>query len=353
MAGSAHATLDAASREARTPRLRRFGARRLAAGGGRRGLHPGPTAPRTARHGTRLGRDGVRQPGQRTRSRVLLQRTPRPGRLPPGGTRRGLVVVHGPAAGLPRPSSPASPCSWPCAPGAGPFPVRVVALGGALFASLWVTLFYGPQAMPNYGVAVAALAAVACFLRAPTDRGALWGLAGSAVLMAWMRPVDAVSDGPAPARPRPGAAPPADAARAALAGLAAGAAQWVIEAYTSYGGLARRLSDGSAIQGGLGWHFAVVDQLRSLGGRTLCRPCTVPLPNPLLTLWWFALPLLAALALVLAVRARRTTAAALPLACAATAAFPTCSSSATRPPASCSPPTPCSPCPSPTHSSAC
>ncbi|MCG0064492.1 MULTISPECIES: hypothetical protein [Streptomyces] len=203
----------------------------------------------------------------------------------------------------------------------GLFPVRVVALGGALFASLWVTLFYGPQAMPNYGVAVAALAAVACFLRAPTDRGALWGLAGSAVLMAWMRPVDAVWTA-LPLLVLGLARRHRRTLLVLLAGLAAGAAQWVIEAYTSYGGLARRLSDGSAIQGGLGWHFAVVDQLRSLGGRTLCRPCTVPLPNPLLTLWWFALPLLAALALVLAVRARRTTATALPLACAATAAFP-------------------------------
>ncbi|KOV78460.1 MULTISPECIES: hypothetical protein [unclassified Streptomyces] len=203
----------------------------------------------------------------------------------------------------------------------GLFPVRVLAFGGALFASLWVTLFYGPQAMPNYWVAVAALAAVACFLRAPTDRGALWGLAGSAVLMAWMRPVDAVwatlpllALGLARRRWR--------ALAVLLAGLAAGAAEWVVEAYASYGGLARRLSDGSAIQGGLGWHFAVVDQLRSLGGRTLCRPCTGALPHPLVTLWWFALPVLAALALVVAVRARRAARTLLPLACAATAAFP-------------------------------
>ncbi|MER6573991.1 hypothetical protein ABT288_49685, partial [Streptomyces sp. NPDC001093] len=99
-------------------------------------------------------------------------------------------------------------------------------------------------------------------------------------------------------------------------------AEWVIEAYAAYGGLVRRLSEGSAIQGGLGWHLAVVDQLRSLGGRALCRPCTGHLPNPLITVWWFVLPLLAVLGLVVAVRARRTTATLLPLACAATAAFP-------------------------------
>ncbi|MFJ7147340.1 hypothetical protein ACIQVT_03935 [Streptomyces sp. NPDC100445] len=201
------------------------------------------------------------------------------------------------------------------------FPVRVLALAGALFASLWVTLFYGPQAMPNYWVAVGALTAVACFLRAGSDRAALAGLAASAALMAWMRPTDAVWAavpllvlGAARRRWRP--------LLVLLAGLAAGAAEWVIEAYARYGGLARRLADGSAIQGGLGWHLAVVDQVRSLGGRTLCRPCDSAAPHPALTAWWFALPLLAALGLVVAVRARRTAATALPLACAATAAFP-------------------------------
>ncbi|MYW46710.1 hypothetical protein GT346_26155, partial [Streptomyces sp. SID161] len=206
----------------------------------------------------------------------------------------------------------------------GLFPERVLVLAGALFASLWVTLFYGPRAMPNYWVAVAALAAVACFLRVRAGgagRGAWWGLAASAALMACMRPVDAVwvalpllALGLARHRRR--------ALCVLLAGLAAGAAEWVIEAYVAYGGLARRLSDGAAIQGGFGWHLAVVDELRSLGGRTLCRPCTGALPHPLLTLWWFALPPLAVLALVVAVRARRPAATALPLGCAATAAFP-------------------------------
>lgn len=77
----------------------------------------------------------------------------------------------------------------------GQFPVRVLALAGALFASLWVTLLYGPQAMPNYWVAVGGLAAAGCCLRARadrSDRAALWGLAASASLMAWMRPTDAV-----------------------------------------------------------------------------------------------------------------------------------------------------------------
>ncbi|MFG2633340.1 hypothetical protein ACGFX8_05115 [Streptomyces sp. NPDC048362] len=198
----------------------------------------------------------------------------------------------------------------------------VLALAGALFASLWVTLFYGPQAMPNYWVAVGALACVGCFLRARADARdgpAWWGLFASAALMAWMRPMDAVYVvlpllALSLRRPR---------LLVVLGmGLMAGAGEWVIEAYTSYGGLAQRLSAASAIQGGLGWHLAVADQLRSLGGRTLCRPCTGSDPSPVVTLWWFALPLLAALGAVVAIRARRALPVLLPLACAVTAAVP-------------------------------
>ncbi|MFE0513240.1 hypothetical protein [Streptomyces sp. NPDC058964] len=206
----------------------------------------------------------------------------------------------------------------------GLFPVRVLALAGALFATLWVTLFYGPQAMPNYWVAVGALTSAACFLRARSGRSgraALWGAAASGALMTLMRPTDAVWA----TLPLLGLALYRRHWRpltALLAGLAAGAGEWVIEAYAAYGGLGQRLSDGSAIQGGLGWHFAVADQLRSLGGRVLCRPCTGAMPDPVLTLWWLALPLLAVFGLVVAVRARRTVTTLVPLACGATAAFP-------------------------------
>ncbi|MET7454258.1 hypothetical protein ABZT03_20690 [Streptomyces sp. NPDC005574] len=209
----------------------------------------------------------------------------------------------------------------------GLFPVWVRAVAGGLFASLWVTVFYGPQAMPNYWVAVGALAGTGCFLHAQADsrdRKALWGVGLSAALMAWMRPTDAVwavlpllALLVAVRRWRR----PALLA-ALLVGLAAGAAEWVVEAYVSYGGLGRRLSDASAIQGGLGWHIAVADQLRSLGGRALCRPCGGAMPHPAVTLWWFALPVFAALGLMIAVRARRIPATLVPLACATTVAVP-------------------------------
>jgi hypothetical protein len=206
----------------------------------------------------------------------------------------------------------------------GLFPARVLALAGALFSSLWVTLYYGPQAMPNYWVALGALISVGCALRARADRldrTALWGVAVGAALMAWMRPTDAVWV-TLPLLALVAAARLWRIAVALLAGLVAGAGEWVIEAYVSYGGLGRRMSDASDIQGGLGWHFAVDDQLRGLIGRALCRPCSGPMPHPAVMAWWFVLPLLAAAGLVVAVRARRTERTLLPLACATAAAFP-------------------------------
>ncbi|MGW5663901.1 hypothetical protein ACWEWG_28060 [Streptomyces sp. NPDC003758] len=212
----------------------------------------------------------------------------------------------------------------------GLFPPRVIALGGALFASLWVTLFYGPQVMPNYWVAIGALAGTGCFLRAhadSTDRAALWGLAAGAALMTWMRPTDGAWI-TAPLLALALFFPRWRRLRLLLAlvgGLVAGAAEWIIEAYVDYGSLLHRLAEGSRIQGGLGWSIAIGDQLRSLGGRALCRPCAGPLPNPAVTAWWFVLPLLVVLAVAIALRARRPAPPSrtlVPLACAATAAFP-------------------------------
>jgi hypothetical protein len=206
----------------------------------------------------------------------------------------------------------------------GLFPARVLAGAGALFATLWVTLFYGPQAMPNLWVAFGALICVACFLRTRADRvdrRALWGVLAGAALMAWMRPTDAVWV----ALPLLVLAVVARHWRlggALAAGLVAGGVQWVIEAFVSYGGLRERLNQASRIQGDLGWNLAVDDQLRSLVGSTLCRPCNGEMPTPVVYAWWFVLPVLAAYGLAVAVLAGRTTRTLVPLACAATAAFP-------------------------------
>ena len=59
----------------------------------------------------------------------------------------------------------------------------------------------------------------------------------------------------------------------------AGGAEWVIEAYARFGGIASRLHAAGAEQGGFGLHFALPDELRALNGPTLCRPCTVGVPG--------------------------------------------------------------------------
>ncbi|MEU8438462.1 hypothetical protein AB0F18_37330, partial [Streptomyces sp. NPDC029216] len=208
-------------------------------------------------------------------------------------------------------------------------PVRVLALAGALFAGLWVTVLYGPQAMPNLWVAFGALFAVGCFLRAardPGDRLAPAGVAAGVAFAALMRPGDAVwlvlplLCAAAALRPRRRAALVLVAAL--LAGLLAGGAEWVVEAQLHYGGLLARLRRASEIQGGLGWHPAFTDQLRSLDGRTLCRPCDVPLSRPVTALWWLALPPLTAAGLLAARRGGRTATAAVPVAVALCLALP-------------------------------
>ncbi|WP_244291143.1 hypothetical protein [Streptomyces subrutilus] len=196
-------------------------------------------------------------------------------------------------------------------------PTGTLALAGALFAGLWVSVLYGPQAMPNLWVAYGALIAVGCFLRAARDHGdraALAGLGAGMLLAALMRPSDALWL----ALPLVAAASAVRSLRRPVlllviaAGGALGAAEWVAEAYVRYGGLLPRLRRASEIQGHLGWHPAFGDHVRALQGLTLCRPCDVPLRYPLAAVWWFALPVLAAYGVRVAVGTRQAAAVALP-----------------------------------------
>ncbi|MEU8567149.1 hypothetical protein AB0C51_02110 [Streptomyces pathocidini] len=179
-------------------------------------------------------------------------------------------------------------------------PVPVLALAGILFSSLWITVFYGPQVMPNLWVAYGALIAVGCFLRvvrAPAgDPRALLGLGAGLLLAGLMRPSDAVwlalPLGAAALLVREWRRPAV--LLVLVLGTAAGCAEWVVEAYLRYGGLAERLHRASEIQGGMGLHLAFDDQLRALEGRSLCRPCEVAWRQPATAVWWFALPVLAA-----------------------------------------------------------
>ncbi|MEE4546717.1 hypothetical protein V2S66_32730 [Streptomyces sp. V4-01] len=248
---------------------------------------------------------------------------------------RGVSLLAAPVAGLTS-STTALRVHLAVLSGAGLFlalrgwrrllPAPVLALAGGLFAGLWITLLYGSQVMPNLWSAYGTLAATGFLLRAardPADRTALAGLAAAVVLVGLMRPPDAVwlvaALAAAALTLRPSRSPLLLAVLAAA--LLAGCAEWVIEAYVRYGGLAARLHRASAIQGGLGLHVAVDDQVRALDGRTLCRPCDVPWRHRGDALWWFALPFLAAGGALVA-RGGRRDAVRLPLLTAVAVAVP-------------------------------
>jgi hypothetical protein len=209
-------------------------------------------------------------------------------------------------------------------------PAWLLAMAGLAFGSLWVTQYYGPQAMPDEWLAFAALASVGLFLRAvglPADGAGgtprhpnVWLAALAAVIAAaaLIRPGDAVFL----VVVLIAAALAVRAWRrwpvivAIVAGLVAGAAEWVAEAYARFGGPIERLHLASAEQAGLGLRFGVWAELRAVNGPTLCRPCTIPWKYPVLSVWWLALPLLVVFGVLAARRAGRLGSAALAAACA-------------------------------------
>jgi len=206
-------------------------------------------------------------------------------------------------------------------------PAWIIALAGVFFGGLWVAQYYGPQAMPDEWVAFSALAAVGLFLRAADAVrpawGALSGLAACLAVAALVRPGDALYLAAA-------LAVAVLAVRkwrrwsllAAIAlGFAAGAVQWVVEAYLRFGGPLARLHAAGAEQGGFGLHFALWDELKALNGPTLCRPCTVGLRSPEISLWWLALPVLVALGVLAARRVGRYESSLLAALCGLSLAF--------------------------------
>ena len=183
----------------------------------------------------------------------------------------------------------------------------VVPVGALLFTSVWPVVYYGFEAMPNEWVAFAVLAAtghVIAFLRDGRTRHLVWIVLAMA-LTALFRPSDAgfATAGlviaciviEAPRRLR------LLAAAAAVAGTLLGVAEWVIEAFTSFGGPAARVHAAQAEQGGGGLHFSGLAQARSLAGPLLCRAgCHADAPV-IFRLWW---ALGAALIVAAVVRAR-------------------------------------------------
>ncbi|MYW68100.1 hypothetical protein GTY65_29095 [Streptomyces sp. SID8379] len=195
---------------------------------------------------------------------------------------------------------------------------RTTAFAALLFAGLWISVLSGAMAMPNLWVALGAVGAVGWFLR-----GGTWRLAACVAVVALFRAPDAVWL----VLPLAGYALVVRGRRRALpwlaAGLAAGLAQWAVEAYVRWGGVFERLRVSSAVEGDMGLHPNFGTAWRAVNGPLLCRPCTAGAPHqPGLALWWLALPLLAVAAVLLARRERRPAASVLPVACAAALSVP-------------------------------
>jgi hypothetical protein len=203
-------------------------------------------------------------------------------------------------------------------------PAWVLAVAGLMFSTLWVTVYYGPQAMPDEWLAFAALAATGLFLRAGGFRGVVppdqhsavsgrpgtWTLALLAAVIAagaLVRPGDAVFLVAALgiAALAIGSWRRWSVIAAIVAGFVAGAAEWIAEAYLRFGGPLSRLHLASAEQGGFGLHIGAWSELKAVNGPTLCRPCTIGWRYPELGLWWLALPVLVIAGVIVARQAHR------------------------------------------------
>ena len=185
-------------------------------------------------------------------------------------------------------------------------PGVTVPLAALLFSSVWVVAYYSFEAMPNEWVAFAVVAASGYtlqFLRDGRNLHLVIAVATMAIA-AMFRPSDAgfATIGlvaacvvvRAPRRLR------LIASAAAVAGFLVGSAEWVIEAFTSYGGLMARIHAAQAEQGGGGLRFSGLAQARTLAGPLLCRAgCSADAPF-VFWLWWFAAGALLVLAVVFA-----------------------------------------------------
>jgi hypothetical protein len=277
-------------------------------------------------------------------------------------------------------------------------PAWILALAAAAYGTLWVAIYYGPQAMPDEWVAFSSLAAVGFFLRATGAGGwsaPAWSTAAAAAPARPGKTAEAKVAGPGPqaaaaatepapppAKAQPGgqgqtgdADPTSQAGQAVsaqplnwrwlaglagcvaiaalvrpgdavflsgalvlailvvkawrrwalvvavAAGLVAGCAEWVVEAYLRFGSPLHRLHLAGAEQGGFGFHLAFWDEFKAVNGPTLCRPCTVAVRYPELSLWWIALPFIVLLGVLVARRAGRMGTSLLPAVCAAALAF--------------------------------
>jgi hypothetical protein len=184
----------------------------------------------------------------------------------------------------------------------------VMPVAALLWSSLWISIYYGYEAMPNQYVAFGATAATGWLIlvmRRPSRRHL--GYVGlSLAFVALMRPTDCcflvaalvvgvVFTRTASARHR------ATVLAVMALGMGAGMADWIVEAYARFGGPRARLRMASAENTG-GLHWSLGKDMRNLAGPILCRQrCNVTAPVDA-RLWWFALVPLVAIGLVAAYR---------------------------------------------------
>lgn len=173
------------------------------------------------------------------------------------------------------------------------------AVAAGLYVSPWFVLFYANSAMPNHYTAMGAAATTGCFLRRDPGRGAYAGIVAGVAVVTLMRP----NDGAAVGLPLLVAAAVVPVWRsrgrllAVVAGVGAGALPWIVEAWLRFGGVARRLSEASDIQGGIRPVLSLKAHLIALDGPLLCRPCTGDTLASGVAEWWLLLPLLVVLGL--------------------------------------------------------
>jgi hypothetical protein len=189
----------------------------------------------------------------------------------------------------------------------------VAPLAALLFSTIWFTVYFGPQVMPNLYVALGAVGAVGITLRSACDpawwRLALTGAAGS--LVALLRPTDSVLVfGPlfvcALLVPR---LRQIRTLCALAVGVLLGLLPWVVEAYSRFGGpLARLAAAEKAGPKGLSIDSSRLSILPRLldGAPAYCcleAPATNAGPIPVIfTIWLLAGAVIAALGVVVAAR---------------------------------------------------
>ncbi|WP_243772472.1 hypothetical protein [Actinomadura barringtoniae] len=171
-------------------------------------------------------------------------------------------------------------------------PGTTAALAAALFAFSWVALRFGDTVLPNYLVALGAVAAIPLLFR--DKRLPLFLLFAALSLI---RPTDAVYL----AIPLLAAALLRKKHYTALSlafGLAAGWLYWVVESFIRFNGPRARLSAIAHVNDASGLHFGLPRYLAALNGKETCLPtASCGSITPTVATWWLITAALVAFAL--------------------------------------------------------